>query len=397
MTARQVYEAVLIELNKVNAPSLLLEDFNYLFNRAINQYINKKYNIYDVNQQSTDDMRVLKSTAILTPKRAIDYYKDSDDVIMLGGLYGATYEVDLPDDYLHILNCICVYKVNKTFKCYDKDTYVQFGAERLTADIWGQIINNFYMRPSYKRPYYYIHNVNTAEEGEMPTNPIVGDDYHIEKGTDYMPGETTVPEIITYTLYTSQSSLTYESNQSGVNSAKTITVTSHDSKGNDVPFTVTSTNSHFSHQVDGNTITVYPISANSSTTADITATLTIKTSNKEVSVKLTHKKLVVQNYIYYKVSETYQDYPTAITEGTCVQLNSNNKVTINTDIENVKTLWIGTIGNTSGKTITVADKEGDPVEVLLNNDVNISGSELYSLTGVMGILDNSFPLTITVI
>jgi hypothetical protein len=36
MTARQVYEAVLVEMNKVQAPSLLLEDFNYLFNKAIN-------------------------------------------------------------------------------------------------------------------------------------------------------------------------------------------------------------------------------------------------------------------------------------------------------------------------------------------------------------------------
>jgi len=36
MTSRQVYEGVLVEMNKVNAPSLLLEDFNYLFNKAIN-------------------------------------------------------------------------------------------------------------------------------------------------------------------------------------------------------------------------------------------------------------------------------------------------------------------------------------------------------------------------
>jgi hypothetical protein len=27
------------------------------------------------------------------------------------------------------------------------------------------------MKPSYKRPYYYIHNVNTATN--TPTNPIV--------------------------------------------------------------------------------------------------------------------------------------------------------------------------------------------------------------------------------
>jgi hypothetical protein len=36
MTARQVYEAMLVELNKTEAPSLLLEDFNYFFNKAIN-------------------------------------------------------------------------------------------------------------------------------------------------------------------------------------------------------------------------------------------------------------------------------------------------------------------------------------------------------------------------
>jgi len=36
MTARQVWEGVLIEMNKTQAPSLLLEDFNYLFNKAIN-------------------------------------------------------------------------------------------------------------------------------------------------------------------------------------------------------------------------------------------------------------------------------------------------------------------------------------------------------------------------
>ena len=44
MTAREVYEGVLIELNKVDAPTMLLEDFNYLFNKSIYQYVNKKYN-----------------------------------------------------------------------------------------------------------------------------------------------------------------------------------------------------------------------------------------------------------------------------------------------------------------------------------------------------------------
>jgi hypothetical protein len=173
MTARQVYEGVLIELNKVEAPSLLLEDFNYLFNKAVYQYINTRYNIYDINQQTTDDVRVLKATAILPVKLAADAYTGDDvtgnGVIASNALYGATYEVILPSDYLHILNCICNYKVKKQFKCYNPDSFVQFSARRLTSDLWSQIINNFYMRPMYKRPYFYIHNVNTNVAN--PTNP----------------------------------------------------------------------------------------------------------------------------------------------------------------------------------------------------------------------------------
>lgn len=170
MTARQVYEGVLIELNKVQAPSLLLEDFNYLFNKAIYQYVNKRYNIYDVNQQTSDDLRVLKATAILIASKSELYQSNiSGAVTTQNSLYGGTYEVQLPSDYLHILNCVCNFEVVQQFKCYDAGTYVQFPAMKLTADAWSQIINNFYMRPTYKRPYFYIHNVNTSSVN--PTNP----------------------------------------------------------------------------------------------------------------------------------------------------------------------------------------------------------------------------------
>jgi len=35
MTARKLYEAILIELNKENAPNITLEAFNYLANKAV--------------------------------------------------------------------------------------------------------------------------------------------------------------------------------------------------------------------------------------------------------------------------------------------------------------------------------------------------------------------------
>ena len=168
MTARQIYEAALIEMNKVEAPSMLLEDFNYFINKAVYHYINKRYNMYDVNQQSTDDMRVLKSTAVLHPQEQQNAYGDTST----SSLYGGVVEFHLPQDYLHMLNCICNYKVKKTFKCYNQEDEVQFAARRLTSDMWSLIINNFYMRPMYKRPYYFIHNVNTNTE--LPTNPSNG-------------------------------------------------------------------------------------------------------------------------------------------------------------------------------------------------------------------------------
>ena len=74
MTLKQVYEALLVEMNKVEAPSLLLPDFNYLVNKAVLQYINTRYNIYDANQQTTDDLRVLKATAILPVKKTNSAY-----------------------------------------------------------------------------------------------------------------------------------------------------------------------------------------------------------------------------------------------------------------------------------------------------------------------------------
>lgn len=149
---------------------MLLHEFNYYFNKAINQYINKRYNIYDVNQQTTDDLRVLKSEADLKPKLVSNHAKYATGHAKI---FGATYEINLPDDYLHMLNCVCIYKMQKNFKCYDAGNYVDFSAKRLTADSWSQILNDYYNRPTPERPYYYIHNVNnnnTDNNSLTPTN-----------------------------------------------------------------------------------------------------------------------------------------------------------------------------------------------------------------------------------
>ena len=207
MTARQVFEATLIELSKIQAPALKLYEFNYLFNKAINQYINKVYNVYDINQQTTDDLRVLKSTAYLKPHKygvtssnktkpynnyteggtnpeyngqspsadtqyatASSYLSSAHSQIQ--SLNGATYEVFMPIDYLHMLNCVCIYYVAKQKDCWDAGSYIQIPATRLTADSWSQIVTDIYNRPSPMRPYYYIHN--QASSITIPTDPVTG-------------------------------------------------------------------------------------------------------------------------------------------------------------------------------------------------------------------------------
>lgn len=168
MTVRQVYRGVMTEINKTDAPNILLEDFNYFINKAVYQFLNKRYNVYDINQQTTDDIRVLKSTAILQPTLAENSYNING--LYPDSLYGATYETFLPLDYLHILNCICNFKAIKSQNCINEGSYIQVGAKRLTADMWSQILKNYYMRPSCKNPYYYINNVNSSKD--LPTNPI---------------------------------------------------------------------------------------------------------------------------------------------------------------------------------------------------------------------------------
>ena len=186
MTSKQIYEATAIELSKVQAPALKLYEFNYFFNQAIRQFVNKVYNVYDVNQQTTDDLRVLKATATLLPQVA-----ESTGNKALDYLRGATYFVDMPDDYLHLLNCICLFDVNKNKECWNQGDVMVVGATKLTADSWSSVVDDVYNQPTKKRPYYYVHNQNdihidatsnklTTRNSELPGN------YDTDKLHDYV-------------------------------------------------------------------------------------------------------------------------------------------------------------------------------------------------------------------
>lgn len=176
MTARGLYEALLIELNKVEAPSLLLEDYNYFLNKAIIEYINRRYVLYDTSQQTTDDLQVLTETEEILGTAI------TDDLIQL------------PDNYYHLLNCVVRFKVVNAFKIYPKDSIITQGARRLTAEKIPIIQNNAFLKPEYRRPYYYIRN-NTG--GTAPSLEIRAGEYktalELEKVTiDYLKTPATI-------------------------------------------------------------------------------------------------------------------------------------------------------------------------------------------------------------
>lgn len=156
MTVRQLYDNILSELNKVEAPSMLLEDFVYFANKAVQQYVNKVYNRYDINQQSTDDLRALKATSQLQINYDSNVILPSED---------AHWFVYLPEDYLHLLNCIVIFDKSKDYKSSSKcgttdKSKIKSLARRLTSDLYPNIMNNAYFKPSYKVPYYFITKLN---------------------------------------------------------------------------------------------------------------------------------------------------------------------------------------------------------------------------------------------
>lgn len=180
------------------------------------------YNVYDINQQTTDDLRVLKATAYLTPTKWLDETNSalhntnaqassylSRNHKSIQSLHGATYEVAMPIDYLHLLNCVCIYYVAKQKDCWDAGSYIEIPATRLTADSWSQIITDIYNRPSPMKPYYYIHNQNNQTNNELlPTDPINSlSSTGLPNGTDmtgtyYVISNGTPVTIVDNTYYT---------------------------------------------------------------------------------------------------------------------------------------------------------------------------------------------------
>ncbi len=132
-TILNIYRGVLFELDRYGAPTFNPVHFNYFFERSVQDWINKQYNVFDTRQQSIDNINVLVRTVTI-----------AND--------------DLPTDYYHLLNCFVTFKYTRNFGCHKKDDEFIRKVPRVTADKLVTIHENAYTKPSIRQVYHKIEN-----------------------------------------------------------------------------------------------------------------------------------------------------------------------------------------------------------------------------------------------
>ena len=143
-TAREVYINVLTELVKEEAPTIYLEDFNYYFNKAISEYLKVRYELFEVTQQLTDDLRFwkedFKTDNLVTPL---------DDIAVSEG-----------KPYRHLLSCTIDASTDRPiFGCDQKaGSSKTYKAPRVSSAIKAGILDNVYLEAAFYRPYFDISN-----------------------------------------------------------------------------------------------------------------------------------------------------------------------------------------------------------------------------------------------
>jgi hypothetical protein len=132
--------------------------------------VNERYNLFETKQQLTDDLRVLTRSKFIPVNPTVNNLNT----------FESNYECNLPSDYFHILNCICRFRDKRKLKCKDSQSVFEQGANKLDTNQWSHVINNYYMKPSVRQPYYYIINIedpvkggqeNTGQEKNKMVNP----------------------------------------------------------------------------------------------------------------------------------------------------------------------------------------------------------------------------------
>jgi len=176
MTIRTLYSNVLRELRKTKAPHLQLEDMLYWMNKGVQEYVNMRYNAYEVNQQLSDDLAAIATTItyefvpVNTGYKGFKYkMKVSDSTTLFdieqGVRYNSSYiRFAVPRNYLHTLGLNLSTETIRPFKCYPAGYGNTLSSKRLPHDVASGIINNAYLRPAFDRIYHNFSSSPTSDK-----------------------------------------------------------------------------------------------------------------------------------------------------------------------------------------------------------------------------------------
>ena len=145
-TARQAYIDILTELLKEEAPTLYLEDFLYYYNKAISEYMKSRYELFEITQQLSDDLRTWKKE-----------FTSNSLIIPIDSIY-ETQETQKINLYRHLLGCIISASITRPIsKCDQRaGTTKRYKVIRMSSEIKSGILDNVYLEPQFYRPYFEI-------------------------------------------------------------------------------------------------------------------------------------------------------------------------------------------------------------------------------------------------
>lgn len=195
MTERELYENVLIERNKnFGTADLMLEDFNYYATKGIFQWVQKRYNVMETNEQVRSDLQALMVPGTLSPPSFYDIAENGKLSYTKKGAL-VYFKGNLPEDYLHIAGCFLELKVNSDYKCYKSNSTFEVSASNLTLKREGKMLRNSWFKPSHRNPFYKVETAGWGEAGEGKGNTpgsnllvTIGQDVSIPKQANPITG-----------------------------------------------------------------------------------------------------------------------------------------------------------------------------------------------------------------
>lgn len=170
MTVREVYEALLFEQNKEEAPVIERDKFVYLLNKTINAYSNEKYNFYAMKQVIDDDIEFLLYN-ISIDLSAIDMSSKGTYTVNITGSHKEPvilnvlddgFELQLPYNYRHLTRCSLNMEYDIESDCEANSKAYTIASRRLTPDMKGytELANNAFLKPARDNVYHYFKASN---------------------------------------------------------------------------------------------------------------------------------------------------------------------------------------------------------------------------------------------